>query len=382
MSAAAQRISQATSPPPAPARRPRPSGTGTSVEVLNSAAELEALVPDWEALAAEAAEPNPFYEHWMLLPALEAYGADGLQCLAVWDDGTLGALIPLRRNARYRGLPVPALSTWRHRNMMIGTPLIREKSAAKCLAALFKQPLAPLVEFELIATGGPFYAALTEAAPPADFCWFVREAYARALLARDRDPRARFNSNLKNNLRRWEKGLRAAGELASVRLDLGAELEPWLADFMRLEASGWKGKSGTALACRDDDRRFVAAVLPEAHRRGRLRITGLDLAGRALARHIMIGAGEGAFTFKIAYDEAFAKCAPGIVAEADNVRQFMETPGPRWLDSNTAPESENYARVWKERRTIQTVAIAARGVGRLALAALPLLRLAKQWMGR
>jgi CelD/BcsL family acetyltransferase involved in cellulose biosynthesis len=381
MSAVAQRISSAP-PTPAPARRSRPAGTGTIVEVLSERAALEALVADWEALAAEAMEPNPFYEHWMLLPALDAYGAEDLRLLAVWDDGTLGALMPLRSSARYRGLPVRSLSTWRHRNMMIGTPLMREKSAAKCLAALFEHPLAPLIEFELIPTGGAFYSALTEAAPPANFSWFVRDGYARALLTRERDPRARFNSNFKNNLRRWEKGLRAAGELTSVRLDVGEPLEPWIADFMRLEASGWKGKSGTALACREDDQRFVALVLPEAHRRGRLRITGLDLAGRALARHIMIAAGEGAFTFKIAYDEAFAKCAPGIVAEADNVRQFMEAPGPRWLDSNTAPESQNYARVWKDRRTIQTVAIGARGAGRLALAALPLLRLAKRWAGR
>jgi hypothetical protein len=151
---------------------------------------------------------------------------------------------------------------------------------------------------------------------------------------------------------------------------------------MRLEASGWKGNNGTALACREDDQRFVGAVLPEAFRRARLRITGLDLGGKALARHMMIGAGEGAFTFKIAYDEAHANCAPGIVAEADNVRQFMAAPGPAWLDSNTAPESKNYARVWKESRTIQTIAIGVRGAGRLAVAALPFVRLAKRWLKR
>ena len=266
--------------------------------------------------------------------------------------------------------------------MMTGTPLVREKSAARCLAALLANAPAPIIEFELIASDGPLYAALSEAAPPADFAWLVRDAYPRAVLSRERDPRPRYNSNLKSNLRRWEARLRAAGELKPVSLEAGDDLDRWIADFMRLEASGWKGSSGTALACRDDDRRFVAAVLPEAFRRERLRITGLDLGGAALARHIMIGAGEGAFTFKIAYDEAYASCAPGIVAEADNVRQFMAAPTPRWLDSNTAPESKNYARVWKERRTVQTIAIGARGAGRLAVAALPLVRLAKRWLER
>lgn len=379
--AAAHRIT-VPRPAAAPAARRRPSGTGTTVEVLTDAAALAALIPDWEELAAQAAQPNPFYEHWMLLPALEAYGSAGLRCIAVWEDGVLGALFPMRFVRRYRGLPISALCSWRHRNMMIGTPLVREKSAAKCLSALLAQAGAPVVEFELIASEGPFYAALTEAAPPAAFSWFVRDAYARAVLSRERDPRQRYNSNLKSNLRRWEARLRAAGELNPVSFGTGDDLDRWLADFMRLEASGWKGNSGTALACRDDDRRFVAAVLPEAFRRGQLRITGLDLGGKALARHIMISAGEGAFTFKIAYDEAYANCAPGIVAEADNVRQFMAAPGPRWLDSNTAPESKNYARVWKDRRTIQTIGIGVRSAGRLALAALPLIRVAKRWVTR
>jgi CelD/BcsL family acetyltransferase involved in cellulose biosynthesis len=379
--AAAHRIA-APRPAPAPAARRRPSGTGTIVEVLTDVAALAALVPDWEELAGQAVQPNPFYEHWMLLPALAAYGAGELRCIAVWEDGVLGGLFPMRLVRRYRGLPVSALCSWRHRNMMIGTPLLREKSAAKCLAALIANAPAPVLEFELIASDGPFYAALTEAAPPSDFPWLVRDAYARAVLSRERDPRPRYNSSLKGNLRRWEARLRTAGELKPVSLDAGDDLDRWLADFMRLEASGWKGSGGTALACREDDRRFVDAVLPEAFRRGRLRITGLDLARSALARHIMIGAGDGAFTFKIAYDEAHANGAPGIVAEADNVRQFMTTPGPRWLDSNTAPESKNYARVWKERRTIQTIALGVRGAGRLAITALPLVRLVKRWLKR
>jgi CelD/BcsL family acetyltransferase involved in cellulose biosynthesis len=376
--AAAKRIASPVAVAAPAAARRRPSGNGTRVELLRTPEELAALVRDWESLAAEAAQPNPFYEHWMLLPALAAYGGGELRCFAVWQDGMLTGLFPMRFARRYRGLPIGVLSTWRHRNMMIGTPLVREKTAPQCIAAFLASIPAPLVEFELIPTDGVFYAALTEAASPASCTWFVRDAYARAVLDRDRDPRTRFNSNLKNNLRRWEKGLRAAGELKPVRLQAGDDVARWAADFMALEASGWKGTAGTALSCREDDRRFVAEVLPEAHRRGRLRISGLDLAGRALARHIMLVAGDGGFTFKIAYDEAFAHFAPGIVGEVENVRQFMETPGPRWLDSNTAPESKNYARVWKERRTLQTIAIGLRAMGRLALGALPVLRLLKR----
>ena len=362
--------------------RRRPAGTGTIVEVRSDLDALRVLAPDWEALAAEAAEPNPFYEHWMLLPALEAFGAEGLHCILVWEDGRLGAFIPMRLERRYRGLPLRALRSWRHRNMLLCTPLIRAKSVHNCVAALLRSELAPVVEFEYISSADAFYGALTEAVSGAGMPWVASDSYARALLVRDRDPRERFNSNMKNNLRRWEARLGAQGRISPVRLAPGDDVAAWSEEFMRLEASGWKGRAGSALVCREDDRRFVAEIFPEAFRRGRLIITGLDLEGRALARHIMFAAGEGAFTFKIAYDETYASCSPGILAEVDNVRQFMETPGPRWIDSNTAPESKSYGRVWKDRRTIQRVTIGARGAGRVAVAALPLMRLATHWLRR
>ena len=371
---------------PAPARR-RPAGTGTVVEVLKDAAALRALVPDWEALAAEAAEPNPFYEHWMLLPALEAYrkeagAGEDFRCVAVWESGKLGALFPLRLERRYRGLPLSALRSWSHRNMLLCTPLARAKSLATCVGALLQSRLAPVLELDWVAAGGLFYGALVEAASAAGLPWMVTGAYARALLVRDRDPRERFASNMKNNLRRSEARLAAHGKVTPVRLEPGGDLEAWTREFMRLEASGGKGRAGRALACRDDDRRFVAETFGEAFRRGRLQITGLDLDGRALARHIMLAAGEGAVTLKIAFDEAYASCSPGILAEVDNVRQFMETPGARWIDSNTAPENRTTGRVWKDRRTMQRVAVGLHGAGRLAVAALPLMRLAKGWLRR
>ena len=357
----------------------RPGGTGTVVEERSDAAALRELLRDWEALAADAAEPSPFYEHWMLLPALEAYGGDDFRCFAVWDSGTLIGLFPMRLQGRFHGLPVRALNCWRHRNMMLcAAPLVRAKSAGKCIAALLQAGLAPVVEIDWIGAGDALYGALAETATSAGMPWVVTDAYTRALLTRERDPRARFNSNMKNNLRRWQARLETFGRVTPVRLAPGDDVGAWTDEFLKLEASGWKGRAGTAVACRPEDRRFVTEVFAEAFRRGRLHITGLNLDGRPLTRHCMLAAGEGGFCFKIAYDETYEKCSPGILGEVDNVRQFLETPGPRWVDSNTARENTSYSRAWKDRRTVQRVAVGVRGLGRAAVAALPLVRYAGQ----
>ena len=353
-----------------------------TTRVFRDAAGLRDLVPEWEALAADAAEPNPFYEPWLLLPALEAYGAEDFRCCAIWQDGTLSALFPLRLERRFRRLPVRGARSWIHRNMLVGTPLVREKNAGACIEALLRSGVAPALEFDWISAGGPFYGALAETADDGGFPWLVTDAYMRAVLLRGRDPRSRYNSNMKNNLRRWSSRLAAAGRLEPVRLAAGDDIGAWTEQFIRLEASGWKGSAGSAIACRDADRRFFTAALAEGHRRGRLAITGLDLDGRPLARHTLILGGDGAFTFKIAYDETYASCSPGIVAEVDNVRQFLENPGPQWIDSHTARENTSYGRAWKDRRTVQRVAVGAHGAGRLAVAALPLVRLAKRWLNR
>jgi CelD/BcsL family acetyltransferase involved in cellulose biosynthesis len=355
----------------------------TSVELLQDAAALRRLVPQWEALAGEAAEPNPFYEHWMLLPALEAYGAgEEFRCAAVWLDGALAGLFPLRLERRWRQMPVRAARSWRHRHLVIGTPLVRARTARECWTALLAARLAPVLELDWTAAGGPLYGALAEAATDGGYPWIVTDAYARAVLLRGRDPRLRFNSNMKNNVRRWHAKLAARGAVRAVQLGPGDDARAWLDAFLRLEASGWKGRAGSALACRDDDRRFVAAIFPEAFRRGRLLVTGLDLDGRPLARHCMLAAGEGAFTFKIAYDESYASCSPGILADVENLGWFMEMPGPAWIDSHTARENTSYGRAWKDRRTVQRVAVGVHGAGRMAVGAFPLMRLGKHWVSR
>ena len=137
----------------------RPAGTGVIVQVHRDAGALHALVPEWEELAADAAEPNPFYEHWMLLPALEAYGEDRFRCIVVWDNGTLVGLLPMRLARGYRGLPVRVLRSWGHRNMLLYTPLVRAKAVAKVAEALLRTRLAPLIELDWVPTGGVFPAA-------------------------------------------------------------------------------------------------------------------------------------------------------------------------------------------------------------------------------
>ena len=84
------------------------------IEVVREPARLAAIAPAWEELAANACEPNPFYEPWYLLGALRARRGDTMRCVLLWDGARLAGLFPFERVPRYKALPLAALASWRH----------------------------------------------------------------------------------------------------------------------------------------------------------------------------------------------------------------------------------------------------------------------------
>jgi CelD/BcsL family acetyltransferase involved in cellulose biosynthesis len=371
----------------------RPSGVeleeACRVTVLRPA-ELAALVPQWEELAQEALEPNPFYEHWILLPALEAFAAgQDVRVVAVWFQDRLWGLFPLERVARYRGLPVPALRTWRHRHSLLCTPLIRAGRAAQCLAALSlwlrSVEGAPLLELDFVPAEGPFHRALVDWLHEEKRPSLASNRYNRAVLRKAADAERYFSglpAKLVRDLKRRERRLAERGALTHAVLGPQGDLERWLDDLMQLEAAGWKGRQGSALASNEVDRRFAQRIFREAFRRGRLLIAGVDLDGKPLARCSSFLAGEGAFAFKTAYDEQFAAFSPGVIAEMDRIRAFHELPAAQWMDSFTAPGNDVLDRLWKDRLTVQRLVVGTALRGELALAALPLLGFVKRLIAR
>ena len=61
----------------------------------------------WRALAAEAAEPNPFFEPEALLPAARYLRRHPVELLIVQDTDGWIAAVPVERRIRYGKLPGP-----------------------------------------------------------------------------------------------------------------------------------------------------------------------------------------------------------------------------------------------------------------------------------
>jgi len=364
------------------------------ITVLDHPATLAGHMAAWNDLAAAALEPNAFYEPWMMLPAIDSFsrGATLRYVLVYADQGDdpplLCGLFPLERLASYKGMPFRHVRLWQHKHCFLGTPLVRSRHARECLLALLDwleadSQGASVINWGLIGADGPFWRALSEALEQSGRRSFVPRRFDRAVMR----PRAGGDAFIDEALsgkgakefRRLQRRLAEAGPVEYAELEDAGDAERWIGDFLELEARGWKGRGASALGSTEAGRLFFTRAARAAARRGRLMMLGLRLAGRWIALKCNFLSGDGAFAFKIAYDEDYAKFSPGTLLELENIRRFHARPELRWMDSCARSDHFMANRLWLDRRAIaELVSTTGRAAGHLMVSSLPLI----YWVSR
>jgi hypothetical protein len=74
-------------------------------------------------------------------------------------------------------------------------------------------------------------------------------------------------------------------------------------------------------------------------------------------------ASPGSFSFKTAFDEAFARFSPGVLLQIDNLA-ILDRPEIAWMDSCAAEQHPMIDSLWAERRALIRVTIPLTGVQR------------------
>ncbi|AWN43510.1 GNAT family N-acetyltransferase [Methylobacterium durans] len=351
---------------------------GGLVAALRPLGPAPGFRPAWRALGEAPFLANPFYEAGYALAAAPAYGA-GVDLLLVADrapempGARLLALWPFRRARARWGLPLPVLAGWMHDHGVLGVPLLDAREPARALAALLAAPralaLSPRLLMPYLPTEGPF-AELLRAERAASGARETRVwAHARARLALDGlGPEARGAALAHLSARRRRK-LRAAGEALeaggeALRLDTADEpaaLAAALEDFIALEAAGWKGRMGTAIACRPQEAAFLRAMTAALGAEGRLRIDRLRLGGQTLAAAILPRTGADLWFLKIAHDEGTARHSPGVQLVHRLSRDWLADPSILRVDSCAAPGTELAEMFWTGRARLAHHLIEAPG---------------------
>jgi len=323
------------------------------------------VVGAWRDLAAQTLEPNPFAEPDFVLPAAQHLSDQGAPHLLVVCDGSeMVACTPIVRLRRWRRVRWRTVAVWRHDYCFLGTPLAHPARAEAALAELLRAGTATgsMMAFEWLPADGKVCATVTRVAGHERVRPVAYEQFSRAAgqpsvtglqLALSGDRRRR--------LRRLARQLGATlGGEVTVTDRAG---DPATVDtFLALEAAGWKGRGGTALALRPGHADFLREVCRAYADTGRLRLHSLEAGGHVAAVLCGLRAGEGLFLFKIAHDPELARWSPGtqlLVAAC-------ERSDARGIDSGAAPDETWLNELFPSQKVITTLLVPPRGrVGEL-----------------
>lgn len=347
------------------------------------------LADRWQALADNPLERNVFYEPWMLLPAMQAFGQErDLRVLFVFRNGSkteVAGVFPLQYH-RFKFLPLTVISLWRHPHCFLCTPLLNREDGAQVLSFALDKLLdehhgRALIAFRTISGDGPFHSMLMEELSRRQLL-SLSEVHSRPIArptpASEEFLRTEISGKRRRAILRRERKLASLGELEyQTEVD---DWERWTESFLQMESAGWKGREGTALNAVEESRRFFRTIVAEAYRRGRAMPISLLLNGKPVAHRLSFVSGDEAFAFKSTYDERYSTYSPGVLLELETLRDLHIGTDLRMMDSCTAePEHSPMNGMWREQRAIHTVFVMPdTTVGRLVRSTLPALRRLQQ----
>ena len=142
----------------------------------------------------------------------------------------------------------------------------------------------------------------------------------------------RLGSKHRKNLRQARNRLQQQGDHDSVFLTGKEVSQDTLEAFARIEASGWKGREGTAILNRPGVMAYCADLCRNLAQRGWLEWHFLRVGDRNIAATLAIRCGTNLVMAKVAYDEAFARCSPLWVLLEDTAQRMFNDGNTRQLD--------------------------------------------------
>jgi CelD/BcsL family acetyltransferase involved in cellulose biosynthesis len=168
--------------------------------------------------------------------------------------------------------------------------------------------------------------------------------------------------NLRSQLGRRRRALEREGRLRfRTSAATGEELERDLAAFFRVEASGWKSGSGTAILSDPRTTRLYTEFARAAAAAGWLRLQLLELDGVAVAADLNCRFADGTFLLKTGFDERYGAFSPGLVLRGEVLRSAIEE-GARFYDFLGGPD--HYKLRWTAELRPRVAVRAYRGVWR------------------
>lgn len=339
------------------------------------------LVDELNHLSTRTIEPNVFFNPRFLAPAMPRLDDKDVR-LAVIRDGDdfrsrLRLLVPFTVEKPTSPFGVPILRTWSSPFGPLGTPLVDRDDPAGVIDDFFDMLARPHLNLPKVFVmpevrlDGPFAGMLTGLAEsrglPLEITNRVDRPHLQSTLLPDDYLTQALSKRHLQEFRRLKRRLSEIGRLEYRIARQPDEVREAVEAFLALEASGWKGRQGSAMAVD----RYRAAFAREAAQRlaedDLCRVYALHLDGEPIASLVVFVESGVAYTWKTAFDETYARFSPGTLLMIEVTQTHLLDPNVEMTDSCAVPDHPVVSRLWTETRAIGTLVVGLTpGSGRLA----------------
>ena len=342
----------------------------SAADATTARVPLIAIDPgQWRALAQRAVEPNGYYlPAWELAVSATARGRTNASALPAFDGSStrLIGLMPVISLWHALKIPLPALVS-AHPYGTLCSPLLDRDAPIEAAASLLQQARAAgahALVLNDVALDGAAMNAVRQVLSRDGLKPRVLSSYMRASLDATQDAetllRDALGTKKLKELRRLRHRLEEHGPVTfeiARRLD---EIGPALETFLQLEASGWKGKRGTALVQHAGDAAFIRRAVPALAETAQCEIITLRAGTTPIAAGIVLRHQDRAFFFKLGIDERFAKYSPGVQLTLDLTRHLCADPAIASADSTAGADHPMINPIWRGRFAVGDVLIPLR----------------------
>ena len=313
------------------------------------------LAAAWDDLARRAS-PNVFMNPVALHAACETKFAK-VHMLLAWEEGSgPRKLVGVWALQQRKVAPVwPALlEALPYRYAFLSSPVVDPAYVAEVmrafLAAVAQNPSLPnVLSLRDLDAESPSYAALVQALIARGGVPLKISESARPFATRELGVK-RTGSTRKKLRQDWNR-LSAQGAVDVANDRTPGEVAQAFETFLALELGSWKGVHGTALLCDNADAAFVRRLIGDLSQRNSASVALLRVEGRAIAAQVLMYCGPTAYTWKTAFDSAYAKYSPGALLVDKITEELFAVPGIAAIDSCSA-EGSFMAQLWTGRRTM------------------------------
>lgn len=322
---------------------------------LRESAELDAILPAWKRLADHSLAPAGLNAPELILPLLR--GLPGAELAVVKQGNDLLFALPIKKR-RF----MPSLFTnWMTDLTIIGEPHLDREFPEAGLTSFINNLKSPILLHSL-KVNGSFWNLLARQDAQVSILTSWQRAALNLTGTYETWAESNFGARRRKEYRRLRNRLSEIGKLESLSLEIGRDCRPWAADLLAIEAAGWKGKRGTAIAANPalqaafkGSSQFLAAA-------GKLRFWKLALDGKTIAITYAIVEGDQAWLHKIAYDETYAKFSPGVLLVLYATERLFAETGITSVDSCAIPGHPMIENIWRDRIKVADVMIAPNSI--------------------